>query len=545
MKRFLLLVWAFAALPAFAQQNISGGGFGYWQDVIQYSDIYSSGSARMNAIQNAQVGLGGDISNAATNPAGLGMLRRSEFSFSPALISTNTSNTTQYQNPKTGVFQSNTTTGSGSNFHIGQMGVVIANPVSETRPGGFRGGSFAFTLSRINQFNNYRTFNSGPMEGTADRPNSYVDYFLAAAGAGYQNVSPSQTANIFYTSDYLNNNSSLDQNQFDARNAYAHYLIEYAYDSANNRGSFYSNIPSGIVRQSGRILNKGYQNQFDAAYGFNLNDRLYLGGGIGIPYVSATQQVFYQEKLLATYATNPQALQYQGFYFDRSELLTTTGIGFNAKLGGIYKVANFLRIGISLQSPTWYSLSTDQSYNLLPHFINDQGKAIDYDSSKFTPTFPNGAQTYRINRTSYSMRTPATFSGGFSLLSEKLGFLSVQGTMIPYSMARLGGTTYSDDNAYLSAHTRLVSQIRVGGELKVGPLGRLRGGVAWLQNPVIGARDSWSYSFGGGLKFSDWYIDASANVFQRRQSYYVYSYSPVLNTIANNVNVQFTVGSYF
>src|SRR5688500_9062657 len=84
MKRLIFLV----TLMAF-------GFAGYTQDFIDNALLFSrtkpGGSARIQALGGAQVATGGDYSSAFSNPAGLGMFNRSEFTFSPGLSFHNTS----------------------------------------------------------------------------------------------------------------------------------------------------------------------------------------------------------------------------------------------------------------------------------------------------------------------------------------------------------------------------------------------------------------------------------------------------------------------
>src|SRR6188768_3271591 len=57
----------------------------YAETALLFSRTSAAGSARIQALGGAQIALGGDYSSALSNPAGLGMYNRSEFTFSPAL----------------------------------------------------------------------------------------------------------------------------------------------------------------------------------------------------------------------------------------------------------------------------------------------------------------------------------------------------------------------------------------------------------------------------------------------------------------------------
>ena len=81
---------------------MSLGSIGYAQDFIDNALMFSrnrpSGSARIQALGGTQVSLGGDYSSALSNPAGLAMYNRSEFTFSPGVTTNNFSSTYLGQN---------------------------------------------------------------------------------------------------------------------------------------------------------------------------------------------------------------------------------------------------------------------------------------------------------------------------------------------------------------------------------------------------------------------------------------------------------------
>ena len=58
---------------------------GLTDEVLIFSQSPTAGSARIQAMGFSQVALGGDLSSAFSNPAGLGFYNKSEVTFSPAL----------------------------------------------------------------------------------------------------------------------------------------------------------------------------------------------------------------------------------------------------------------------------------------------------------------------------------------------------------------------------------------------------------------------------------------------------------------------------
>src|SRR5688500_7572759 len=65
---------------------LAWSGLAYGQnetDALRYTQLGFGGTARIQGIAGAQHALGADAATMAGNPAGLGLYRRSEFTFSP------------------------------------------------------------------------------------------------------------------------------------------------------------------------------------------------------------------------------------------------------------------------------------------------------------------------------------------------------------------------------------------------------------------------------------------------------------------------------
>ncbi|PJF37935.1 MAG: hypothetical protein CUN55_19555, partial [Phototrophicales bacterium] len=109
-----------------AQNGVVQGSFGYYQDAIRFAQNRLGASARMQGIGNAATAIGGDISSAAINPAGLGYLQRSEISFSPAFSLLGSTSTYNLEN---GTFP---TDEAKLNFNIAQFGGAFVLPSKNT-----------------------------------------------------------------------------------------------------------------------------------------------------------------------------------------------------------------------------------------------------------------------------------------------------------------------------------------------------------------------------------------------------------------------------
>src|SRR5688572_11471533 len=85
------------------------------ETALMFGRVRPAGSARIQAMGGAQTSLGGDYSSALSNPAGLGMFNRSEFTISPGINMAKTSS--DYLN--------NTSSDSKSNFHLPGLSIVF------------------------------------------------------------------------------------------------------------------------------------------------------------------------------------------------------------------------------------------------------------------------------------------------------------------------------------------------------------------------------------------------------------------------------------
>ncbi|MEO6584371.1 MAG: aromatic hydrocarbon degradation protein, partial [Ferruginibacter sp.] len=78
MKKNILFIFSlFISLFSFSQTP---------EDALRYSWLTHSGTARYMAIGGTMGSLGGDVSAAYVNPAGLGFFRTGELVFTPALV---------------------------------------------------------------------------------------------------------------------------------------------------------------------------------------------------------------------------------------------------------------------------------------------------------------------------------------------------------------------------------------------------------------------------------------------------------------------------
>ena len=117
-------------------------------------------------------------------------------------------------------------------------------------------------------------------------------------------------------------------------------------------------------------------------------DRLYLGGSIGIPFVSYNRTTTFRESDPTTDTTN------HFDFFEHNDYLNTTGVGVNLKLGFIYKPKEYIRLGFAVHTPTYYLLTDKETADLTTNSENYTSQhTITVNSSTFTDN-QEGKVTY-------------------------------------------------------------------------------------------------------------------------------------------------------
>jgi hypothetical protein len=415
MKKVIFIVTALlTCMTAFAQD--------YVHNALLFSRTQPSGSARMIGLGGAQAALGGDYSAALINPAGLGQYNRSEVTITPALN-----------------FLSSTSTYLGSaspedartGFAIPGFSIVF-NSVSNQREEGFLGGSFAISMTRTNDLHQdfrYRNRNT---------QNSIVDFFIEDAGT-------------------VNADELIDEYSLTGL-AYNNYLIEDNYDDDGNLVGYGTILDFSRVRQEEISQRKGSQTQWSFAYGANFNDKLFVGASVGIASIRYKLSQVFKEDEFQYNPEAPVALD----NFKINEDYDISGTGLNLTLGAIFRPVDFLQIGGSLVTPTYYGRLTDKYSARVDSEWNDfeyyQGERL----NSIYQEFPE-EQLYE-----YSFTTPMKANVGLAFIS-KFGFLTFNTEFVNYSKSKYRSDIageFQSENDSIRTNYKDVINLAVGIEFR-------------------------------------------------------------------------------
>ncbi len=134
MKRITLIIAAaFLTLSGTFAQNVD--------DALRYSQIFYGGTARFMSMGGAFTALGGDMSTFSQNPAGIGVFRSSEISFTPQLFHIGTS-ANFHGLSKDYLY----------NFNIGQIGIV-SNLITNAKESGLISLNVGYSFNKTNNLN--------------------------------------------------------------------------------------------------------------------------------------------------------------------------------------------------------------------------------------------------------------------------------------------------------------------------------------------------------------------------------------------------------
>lgn len=456
----------------------------YAETALLFSRTQPGGSARVQALGGTQVSLGGDYSSAFSNPAGLGMFNRSEFSLSLA----------QKGYMTTTNFFNNKTEESDSKLQVPGLAAVFNVP-SGRSDGSFIGGSFAISLNRVNDFNSSMIYSG------ANTQNSIIQSFINQAnGATTAQFDPPS-----------GNNPSGFNYDTPTGLAYYNFLIGPAStlppDDPNNPNpddEYFTDVqsnfhPDGYLSdadQREEIYSKGVTNQWSISYGANFSDKIFVGGGIGISTLRYELSKYFQED----YAVD---LFFNGLTLEES--IRIRGSGINATVGTIFRPLDFMQVGFSYTSPTFYEMT--ETYEA---FMTTSWKNFDYYGDGSEILNNESAGTDVVNG-DYNFTIPSKLSLGLTFIS-KMGFVSGDLEYTNPSKAKytsdISGVSYAPENEEIQDVFKSVINFRLGAEYRY-KIFRLRGGygiqgrtfVADINNRIH------SYSGGAGVRLNNFYVD--------------------------------------
>lgn len=374
MKKFLIIIGLALGANSFYAQTV--------EDVELFNPRGLHGTPRFVGMGGAFTALGNDLSAIRINPAGIGVFKFSQF---------NTSLGVANQDYQLGPFYGTERAAAESNFMLDNLGFVSKFDLEG------KGFGFAINFSRVNDFdrefsilgtdpNNY-TLGEFWGESTANVLVANLERDLPTALAAYD--------------AYLLVDSVLPSGDAIIRDS----LDSYAYGVLAGNQVISSSLVDYVFTQSGS------QSETNISFGGDIGSKLYYGLGIGIPTLSFRREEFITENLNEQGDPPYNATQYT--YRRLNDIYAT---GFNFKLGLIYRPLPTVRLGVSYESPSWYTVNQVFEYDITARFNAPPLQGVSRNTA--SPIFSTGEYSYRL-------RTPGIWRFGLSAVLAKKFIASV------------------------------------------------------------------------------------------------------------------------
>lgn len=330
-----------------------------------------NGTARYVGMGGAMEALGADLSTIGTNPAGIGMFRRSMVAGSFG-------------------FNSQQDAKSFGNANKTNMSFDQAGFVYSMRSGRHSMLNFGFNYTKSKNFDQILTA-AGRLNNASQNKLSAMKNANGPKNGGYSLdiVSNGKESYLFGNNDRYSQVDYLYSNVL-----FNHYDANTPNDPNNamlNGNGVIVNQTTGLpvyYNATGYDFGRsttGYIGQYDFNVSGNSNDRFYWGFTVGIYDVHYNSSSLYSENLV----DGGKAIGDVAMNDERK----ITGTGFDVKAGLIFRPAEEspFRIGLYVHTPTWYDLTT-RNYTVLNNNTDkaygstERGKSSEsYDFKFYTP----------------------------------------------------------------------------------------------------------------------------------------------------------------
>jgi hypothetical protein len=497
-------------------------------DALRYGFPLMGGTARNLAIGGAMGSLGGDITAAHINPAGIGLYKNKEFVLSPGFNFYN--NNFDYRTQQTQAKE--------NAFGYGTSGFVFGSQHDRSR----NASSSAFSIS-VNQLANY---------------NNRIEY------KGFNNFSSWSEQ---YVEELVRNRATIQQAEnnfiFGSSLAFWTFLVDTIANASGNVIGYQSLVPlplngtgpEGVV-QHNLIETSGGAHEVALSFGNSYNDKLHLGLGLGFPIYRFNKNQTYREDDASGNTNNDFD------FFEYKERYSTSGFGFNMKMGLIYRPAERWRLGFAFHTPTWANLNDQISSSITTN--TEQYTIYPQPAAKTSDELKGNTNAGDYN---YNLSTPYRAIGSVSFvinevkdIKQQKGFVTADIEYVNYRSVRYRADDpsitddvnyYNDLNAIIKERFRPAFNLRLGGELKFKTI-MGRAGFAYMGSPFANSELKGTrmlLSGGLGYRNAGMFVDLTYQHALIKQSHVPYYLEdkpiPVADGRNNRGMVVLTVGFKF
>ena len=317
MKKIFLYVASLFLIGSLSAQTIT--------DALRFSQMGLNGTSNYISRAGAIGALGGDLTSASYNPAGLGVYNSNELSFSTGLFLSSTDANAN------GLLSSD----NRANFNFGHIGALF---FFKPKSSDVKGVQFAFGFNRLKSFGNRTMY---------ERDNVADSYISNIIRDGYSDA---------YMYDF-----------------YQSYVVDF--DTAANE--YTSVFKDGKFNQLRSFTESGSINEMTFSLSTNIRNFLYLGATMGVPMANYHSDGSFMEEKVDNLGNVTDRYIY-------NEIKDINATGINLKLGAILRPVNWFRLGLAIHTPTYYSIED----NLYSEVQYTKTSGEDWDPVKYNLQTP-------------------------------------------------------------------------------------------------------------------------------------------------------------
>ena len=425
--------------------------------ILSFSQRESVGTARSMGMGGAFTSLGADMASFGCNPAGFGMYQRNEISLSLGMGVAHSKNYNAYNNSR------------NNNTRIAINNVGASFKIYEGT-GKLTAINFAFGYNKTADYN-YDMSYEGPATIS-----SLADAFADIANGGGLGINSNNKItdpNGYYDYD-------MNPYYWGTVMAYKGGLINLVEQSDGSFAWYPDEIaPGAQMSQYTNLVSRGSAGEFSFAFGFNIDNIVYLGASLDIQSISRKQTIYYDEYIDYPDGSRPSgdSVPYQLQHYKFGEYMLMEGSGVGAKFGVVVRPIEALRIGFAVHTPTYYSLAYRYSSSLSSEALSAGNNPYDWEvvngyvyANEETPVLQDGGE----NR--WCFTTPTRLLAGISYSFGQYAVLSVDYQYDAYRALKMNyaptDTGYTNDT--FRDNLKGVHTVRAGVEAKPTPWLALR-----------------------------------------------------------------------
>ncbi len=243
-------------------------------------------------------------------------------------------------------------------------------------------------------------------------------------------------------------------------------------------------------------------------------EKLHVGAGLNFYDINFSQQTLLMENNNDGNENTLTSKFYQENY--------TNGVGFSMSAGFIYKPINAIRLGLSYQSPTWFTELIENT-NIIDNdgFKGDTEIQVSNNDVIYDNTFGGNLP---IQELLYKLRTPAKITASTAIIFGKKGLISLDYSSKNYKGLYLSGDNFTPENLFFDNQLQRASSIHLGTEWRINQLS-IRGGYQYEESPYINtilSDNQESYSLGLGYNFGSIKLNLAYRKSNKNEQYNFY-----------------------